>query len=638
MFLSGEAFLLGSCNDFAVNQQSCSAIMVVSRYAEDIHKKLVPAPNIACGSVGDLFWRYDYGVAAKSMRKILLAAPLLIFALAPGQSSKFSALEIEKECKIEDSNFWKINIKSAKLISPPDNIGHSRTSALSTYFTRQEVLPNPPKSIWYPLTRPRFYTQWHSPAFYWIEQKSNSLLGLSPESQTSPLSKAINHGRSEYSRFLKLSVGSRDTLRGYSGWEERFPLTIVNIDLQDGQQYCRYQDWIRSFKVIQRGAFLGWSQQWGIRFETPSSLAKSFISSANLSNKGRPHKSTKSYMYIGLSTFDLPLWSRLLICIIAILLVLTEKSIRQLLSEKPNDTLPRKAGKLIIVNSLILVIILGGVGIVIETLLGLTRALDEYNSRKPSYYPLRDSLVHEHNLRAKMLNTNEYGFVDLDVNTYDKNEKCKIAVLGDSFVWGSGFAVGSDQRWTSQLQKLIPNCRILHWGIPGWGPVEQEEFMRTKGNRHVVDLIIIGVVTNDYPTDVNEDIHSSRTNALIRSIGQTPIAVVLTPWSGLAEHHEYAFSLASSIYKKNGIIVKSCLPDVQALVGNAALPRSMWATSLEQPTKIDKNAKELGQNDPGRSVAVDRHPGMPVTLEIAKCTHALVKELADKKPLLESLQ
>ena len=572
------------------------------------------------------------------MRRLLLAAPLLAISLVPGQSSKFSILQIENKCNIQESEFWKVNIRSSKLISPPDDVGYIRRNSLSTYYTREEVVPNTPKSIWYPLTRERFFTQWHSPGFYWIEQKFNSLLGLSPNSQTSPLSKAINNGRSEYPRFLGLAKANRDSLRGYSGWEERFPLTVVSIALQDGQQYCNRQDWVRSFKVIQRGAFIDWSQQWGIKFEAPTSVAKRFISSATSRDKDKLTKPTKSYIYIGLSTFDLPLWSRLLIGMIAILLALSERSIRELISEKPNDTLAKKTGKLIAVNCLVLALILGGVGIIIETLLGLTRVLDEYNSRKPSYYPLRDSLVHEHNLRAKMLSTNEYGFVDSKIKTYDNKEECKIAVLGDSFVWGSGFAVGSDQRWTSQLQKLIPNCRILHWGIPGWGPVEQEEFMRTKGNRHVVDLIIIGVVTNDYPKDVNENTHSSRTESLIRSVGKTPLAVVLTPWSGLDEHHDYAFSLATSIYKKNGITVKSCLPDVQALVGNAALPRSMWATSLEQPNKSDMMAKELVQNDPGRSVAVDRHPGMPVTLEIAKCTRGLIKGLTEMEPQLNSLQ
>ena len=37
MFFSGEALLLGSCNDLAINQQSCRAVVVVGRNSNDIH-------------------------------------------------------------------------------------------------------------------------------------------------------------------------------------------------------------------------------------------------------------------------------------------------------------------------------------------------------------------------------------------------------------------------------------------------------------------------------------------------------------------------------------------------------------------------------------------------------------------------
>ena len=37
MLLSGEALLLGSCNDLAINQQSCSAVVVVGRNSKNIH-------------------------------------------------------------------------------------------------------------------------------------------------------------------------------------------------------------------------------------------------------------------------------------------------------------------------------------------------------------------------------------------------------------------------------------------------------------------------------------------------------------------------------------------------------------------------------------------------------------------------
>ena len=87
--------------------------------------------------------------------------------------------------------------------------------------------------------------------------------------------------------------------------------------------------------------------------------------------------------------------------------------------------------------------------------------------------------------------------------------------------------------------------------------------------------------------------------------------------------------MAKKLFSEQGLVVKDCLADVQSVVGDAVLPRRMWSTSLDQ---MEIQAPGLNSiriasvRDPNRTVAVDRHPGMPVTKVIASCVKNHLEE------------
>lgn len=53
----------------------------------------------------------------------------------------------------------------------------------------------------------------------------------------------------------------------------------------------------------------------------------------------------------------------------------------------------------------------------------------------------------------------------------------RIAVLGDSFVWGVGAEYG--QRFTEVLEKMLPNTDVLNYGVSGFGTTQ--EFIQLDG-------------------------------------------------------------------------------------------------------------------------------------------------------------
>ncbi|MDI6797970.1 MAG: hypothetical protein QMD09_13545, partial [Desulfatibacillaceae bacterium] len=85
----------------------------------------------------------------------------------------------------------------------------------------------------------------------------------------------------------------------------------------------------------------------------------------------------------------------------------------------------------------------------------------------------------------------------------------RIAVLGDSFVWGDGLAYG--QAWPKKLESLfagpMPHLEVLSWGRQGWSTADELAFLQEHGSRFDIDLLIVGFVTND-PDLGNENLKS----------------------------------------------------------------------------------------------------------------------------------
>ena len=95
---------------------------------------------------------------------------------------------------------------------------------------------------------------------------------------------------------------------------------------------------------------------------------------------------------------------------------------------------------------------------------------------------------------------NPYGFTDV-VHTKEKpvDVKFRIAVLGDSFIWGDGLPY--EQVWSHKLERRIKEkyngVEVLHWGCNGWQTKQHLAFYDTAGTDYNVDLLILGYVDND---------------------------------------------------------------------------------------------------------------------------------------------
>lgn len=76
----------------------------------------------------------------------------------------------------------------------------------------------------------------------------------------------------------------------------------------------------------------------------------------------------------------------------------------------------------------------------------------------------------------------------------------RIAVLGDSFVWGEG--LGEEQRWTRRLEGCLnsrtsKNHQVLSWGRRGWATKQQLHFLRGTYQGWNIDRFILTFVRND---------------------------------------------------------------------------------------------------------------------------------------------
>lgn len=76
----------------------------------------------------------------------------------------------------------------------------------------------------------------------------------------------------------------------------------------------------------------------------------------------------------------------------------------------------------------------------------------------------------------------------------------RVAVLGDSFVWGDG--VPYEQIWSHKLERLLLTAHpgkveVLSWGLRGWSTLDEYTFLKQHGINYHIDLVIVGFVTND---------------------------------------------------------------------------------------------------------------------------------------------
>jgi len=128
------------------------------------------------------------------------------------------------------------------------------------------------------------------------------------------------------------------------------------------------------------------------------------------------------------------------------------------------------------------------------------------------YVSLNEKINLVHTKRSRL---NEFGFNDINRAFENRNVNERIAILGDSFIWGDG--VEDSVRWCDKLEGLFnrdhKNVEILKWAKCGWSTVDEYNFYSSFGSKYSIDLLIVGFVVNDPVMD------SSMQNAFIRKNG-----------------------------------------------------------------------------------------------------------------------
>ena len=544
---------------------------------------------------------------------------LLVTAVIPGTSEKILLTRFNPDC-LQEADYYKVRIETSAALSPslPNKRSDNKLKQVGSYFLRRKLNQSDfpedfpshsgiARNIDPSLSKSRAETLQHSPSWSWIEQKINAANNRGLTSQEGFLSKIINNGRRD-GRIQIIKWTSKNHVNGVSSWIDRFPLALTSIKIdKDLEAKCRAT--LADQKLIQRGHLLPWitapqlfidRKQANALFHPKLQTLLAKTANTDIKRLYFDLEASRGYI-ISAGTSDFSLTTRFALAVIALALLAyshKRKTRDQSQASKlfSSNQYYRSLIKVLLANLFILAFACLGALSIIEIILTKTSWLDEASSAAPTYLPLHEILQYEQDMRERFLVINEYGFVDKPVSSYNKASSCTISILGDSFVWGYGGGAKNDERWTSQLEKLIPSCKVRHWGIGGWSTKDQIRFMREKGRLHHSDLIILGFVDNDLDLKPENEGNNIQAIRELKSLIQpTPFVVIFTPWNG-SEHHQTTFKKASTLFTRLDIRNYSCLKDVQNVAGKGDAPRHMW----------------IGSN-------VDRHPGIPITAAIANC-------------------
>jgi hypothetical protein len=104
------------------------------------------------------------------------------------------------------------------------------------------------------------------------------------------------------------------------------------------------------------------------------------------------------------------------------------------------------------------------------------------------------------------LSTNAAGFRDAPHAEAKAPGAYRIAVLGDSFVFGSG--VAQDAILTRRLAAhLGPGFEVVNLGVPGYGTDQELLTLRRWGRKFSPDLVLVGFFWNDLMENVSDRIY-----------------------------------------------------------------------------------------------------------------------------------
>ena len=95
---------------------------------------------------------------------------------------------------------------------------------------------------------------------------------------------------------------------------------------------------------------------------------------------------------------------------------------------------------------------------------------------------------------------NSHGFRDRDYSIEKRDSVFRIAVLGDSIIWGHGLALKDS--FAKQLEHLLIQglerpFEVLNFGVSGYSTQQEVELYRVRASLFSPDLVIVGFCLND---------------------------------------------------------------------------------------------------------------------------------------------
>ncbi len=129
---------------------------------------------------------------------------------------------------------------------------------------------------------------------------------------------------------------------------------------------------------------------------------------------------------------------------------------------------------------------------------GLFNAVDDPH---PIWIPHKFKKAHNdiENSNWQFAKLNPYKFTDKERSIKKKEDIKRIAVLGDSFVWGTG--IPYESTWNHKMEKMIngkhQDIEVLSWGFPAWSTMDELSFLENHGLKYEPDMLIVGYVNND---------------------------------------------------------------------------------------------------------------------------------------------
>jgi len=131
--------------------------------------------------------------------------------------------------------------------------------------------------------------------------------------------------------------------------------------------------------------------------------------------------------------------------------------------------------------------IIAGVIFGLLLLVLVSEVMDVADSFDSDGYEL-NKRVNERN--QQYANTNVFGFTDKERTMRKPKGVFRIAVLGDSFIWGDGLPY--ERVWSHKLEQRIEakydSVEVLSWGRCGWSTLDEFNFFKEHGKDYDIDL------------------------------------------------------------------------------------------------------------------------------------------------------